>query len=323
MDGAGRLARSLRPQADLKAAAIGAVVLLREYLGLRPRAKKSTIEREVPNRVVAWLERYLPRRFGFIATVLMLLGSAGLGIVKGGHLDAFTVVLSDSRNALANSAGFRITAVAINGRKQLSQDEVLGIGGVNGRSSLLFLDAATVRDKLKANPWIADATVLKFYPGQLQIDIVERTAFALWQQGGRLSVISDDGAVLEPYVSRRFVTLPLVVGKGAETRARDFLALLARYPQVHSVTRAAIFVGERRWNLRLKDGLDIRLPENDVGNALAALSKMDKEDRLFSRDIVTVDMRLPDRLTVQLSEEAAKAREELFKDKKKKKAGDA
>jgi cell division protein FtsQ len=323
MDGAGRLARSLRPQADLKAAAIGAVVLLREYLGLRPRAKKATIEREAPNRIVELLERYLPRRFGITATVLILLGSAGLGVVKGGHVEAFAAALSDTRNALANSAGFRITAVAINGRKQLSQDEVLGIGGVNGRSSLLFLDAATVRDKLKANPWIADATVLKFYPGQLQIDIVERTAFALWQQGGRLSVISDDGAVLEPYVSRRFVTLPLVVGKGAETRARDFLALLARYPQVHSVTKAAIFVGERRWNLRLKDGLDIRLPENDVGNALAALSKMDKDDRLFSRDIVTVDMRLPDRLTVQLSEDAAKAREELFKDKKKKKAGDA
>ena len=91
-----------------------------------------------------------------------------------------------------------------------------------------------------------------------------------------------------------------------------------------AATKAAIFVGERRWNLRLKDGLDIRLPENDVGNALAALSKLDKEERLFSRDIVAVDMRLPDRLTVQLSDDAAKARDELFKDKKtKKKAGDA
>jgi len=234
------------------------------------------------------------------------------------------VALSDTRNAIANSAGFRITTVAINGRKQLTQDEVLGIGGVNGRSSLLFLDAATVRDKLKANPWIAEATVLKLYPGRLQIDIVERSAFALWQHDGRLAVISDDGAVLEPYLSRRFISLPLVVGKGAETHARDFLALLARYPQVKNLTKAAIFVGERRWNLRLRDGLDIRLPENNVGNALAALSKLDKEDRLFSRDIVAVDMRLPDRLTVQLSEEAAKAREELFKDKKsKKKAGDA
>ena len=146
----------------------------------------------------------------------------------------------------------------------------------------------------------------------------------MWQQDGRLAVIADDGAVLEPYVTRRFVKLPLVVGKGAETRAKDFLSLLDRYPQVRAQTKAAIFVGERRWNLRLSDGLDIRLPENDVGNALAALSTLDKEDKLFSRDIVAVDMRLPDRLTVQLSDDAAKAREDLLKDKKpKKKAGDA
>src|SRR6202048_3596055 len=315
MDGADPLAGSLRslgPQADLKAAAIGAVVLLRERLGARrkpAKLSKPPLEREPPHRLIAFLERYLPPRVGVAATVLILLGSAGFGVVKGGHLEAFTAALSDTRNAIANSAGFRITAVIINGRKQLTQDEVLASGGVNGRSSLLFLDAATV---------------LKLYPGQLQIDIAERSAFALWQQDGRLSVIADDGAVLEPYVSRRFLSLPLVVGKGAGTRARDFLALPARYPQGRALTKAAVFVGERRWNLRLKDGLDIRLPENDVGNALAELSRLDKEDKLFSRDIVAVDMRLPDRLTVQLSDDAAKAREELFKDRKpKKKAGEA
>jgi len=300
-------------------------MLLRERLGLRARVPaRPVIDRAPSNRLILLLERYLPNRTGVALTVLVLLGSTTLGVVKGGHVDELVGALSDARNALANSAGFRITTVAINGRKQLSQDEVLAIGGVNGRSSLLFLDAATVRDKLKANPWISDATILKLYPGRLQIDIVERSAFALWQQGGRLSVISDDGAVLEPYMSRRFVSLPLVVGKGADVRARDFLALLDRYPQVRSATKAAIFVGERRWNLRLKDGLYIRLPENDVGNALAVLSKLDKEERLFSRDITVVDMRLPDRLTVQLSEDAGKARDELFKDKKtKKKAGDA
>jgi len=307
-------------------------VLLRERLGMRLGLRlgmrlgraESLLDREPPPRLIAWIERHVPHRAGVVATALLLLGSAGLGIVKGGHATEVGVALGDSRNALANSIGFRITEVGINGRKQLSQDEVLAIGGVHGRSSLLFLDASAVRERLKANPWIADATVLKLYPGQLQIDLVERSAFALWQRDGKLSVIADDGAVLEPYVSRRFLSLPLVVGKGAETHARDFLALLARYPQVGAATMAAIFVGERRWNLRLNDGLDIRLPENDVGNALAALSKLDKEDRLFSRDIVAVDMRLPDRLTVQLSDNAAKAREDLFKDKKpKKKAGDA
>jgi cell division protein FtsQ len=335
MDVAGRLTRSLRslgPQADLKAAAIGAAVLLREHVGdylarrrQRQRvARQKVIDREPPNRVILAIERYLPRRIGLAATLAILFGSAGFGIVRGGHVDEFVTAVSDTRNGLANAAGFRITTVGIKGRKQLTQDEVLAIGGVNGRSSLLFLDAETVRDRLKANPWIADATILKLYPGRLQIDIVERTAFALWQENGRLSVIASDGAVLEPYVSRNFLNLPLVVGKGADTRARDFLALLDRYPQVRSVTKAAIFVGERRWNLRLKDGLDIRLPENDVGNALAELSRLDKEDKLFSRDIVAVDMRLPDRLVVQLSEDAGKARDELFKDKKsKKKAGDS
>src|SRR3954464_14050166 len=135
MDGAGRLARSLRslrPQADLKAAAIGAVVLLRERLGRRARVSaRPVIDRTPPNRLILLLERYLPNRAGVALTVLILLGSAGLGIVKGGHVDEMVTALSDTRNALANSLGFRITTVAINGRKQLSQDEVLAVGGVN------------------------------------------------------------------------------------------------------------------------------------------------------------------------------------------------
>ncbi len=141
---------------------------------------------------------------------------------------------------------------------------------------------------------------------------------------GNVSVIAEDGTVLEPDVTSRFVSLPLVVGKGAATRAKDFLDLLARYPQVRDVVKAAVFVGERRWNLRLANGLDVRLPETEVEKALAMLTRFDKEDRLFSRDITAIDMRLPDRLTVRLSEEAAKAREELCKDRKpKRKAGDA
>ena len=334
MDGGGRLSRSvgsLRPQADLKMAARGAGILLRERLAPLERSVTALKNRKAPerepstNKIVVFVERYVPRRVGIAATLLILAGSVGFGVVKGEHVDEVVEAFKDTRNAAANAAGFRISSVILNGRKQLTQDEILAIGGINGRSSLLFVDAAAVRDKLKANPWIADANVLKLYPDRLQIDVTERTAFALWQEDGKLAVIAEDGAVLENYVPSRFVKLPLVVGKGADAAAKDFIALLDRYPQVRAVTKAAIYVGERRWNLRLNDNLDVRLPENDVGNALAMLSKLDREDRLFSRDIVAIDMRLPDRLTVRLSEEAAKAREEQFKaqDKAKKKAGAA
>src|SRR5690606_18502033 len=180
----------------------------------------------------------------------------------------------------------------------------------NGHSSLLFLDAATVRERLMSSPWIADATVLKLYPGHLRIDVTERKAFAVWQKDGQLAVIADDGAVLEPYVTRRFASLPLVVGAGAETRARDFLTQLADYPVLREQLKAVIYVGQRRWNLRLTNGVDIRLPEQDVGRALATLVRLDQEHQMLSRDITAVDLRLPQRVTVRLSEDAAKARTE-------------
>jgi len=70
--------------------------------------------------------------------------------------------------------------------------------------------------------------------------------------------------------------------------------------------------------------LDIRLPENDIGNALATLSKMDKEDPAVLRDIVAVDMRLPDRLTVQLSEMPQRPARSCSRTRdRRKRAGDA
>ena len=335
MDDPRRLAGSVKQSGtgfDLKQRLLGGVAILRAViLGAfrAPPALERTPHQEFSNpllaKVVARVQRHAPRRAVLLMAVMLVGGSAILGTVKGDHVGAITATLADIRNASANMVGFRIASIAINGSQQLSHDEILAIGGVNGRSSLLFLDAASVRESLKANPWIADATVLKLYPDHLQIDITERKAFALWQKDGQLAVIAEDGAVLEPYVTRRFTSLPLVVGDGAETRARDFLALLAQHPPLQKQVRAVILVGERRWNLRLDNGVDVRLPEHDVGNALATLVRLDRDQKLFSRDITAVDLRLQGRVTVRLSEEAAKARSELLdKDKKaKRKAGNA
>ncbi len=73
--------------------------------------------------------------------------------------------------------------------------------------------------------------------------------------------------------------------RGAEAQAKDFLALLDRYPEIRDQVRAAILVAERRWNLRLKNGIDVRLPETDVEQALERWSTLDRDKKLLSRDI--------------------------------------
>ncbi len=260
---------------------------------------------------------------GVTASALLLASALGYGIVKGGHGPATLDWAKDVRDAAANSVGFRIGAVSLSGEKEISREEILTIAGVTGRASLLFLDADAARARLMANPWIADAAVLKLYPDRLQITIKERQAFALWQKDRHVNVIADDGTVLEAYVERRYITLPLVVGKGAEHQAKDFLAVIDRYPEIRAQLRASILVAQRRWNLLLQNGIDVELPETNVASALDRLVALDRDKKILSRDIALVDLRLPDRVTVRLSDAAAQAREDALKDHKPKKGGSA
>jgi cell division protein FtsQ len=321
MDGRGRLAQPLTrlEQTDPGHAAGAAAA--------RPRrtAKRPTrITRFMRNWSMRMADLRLPRWAGAAASALLILASIGYGAWKGGHLPMIVDALHDARDAAANAAGFRIAAVSLSGEKHVSRGEIFAAAGVTDRASLLFLDVDAARARLKAIPWIAEAAVRKLYPDRLQITVTERDAFALWQRGGNVSVISTDGTVVGSLPDWRFAHLPLVVGPGAATRARDFLALLDAHPEIRQQVRASVLVAERRWNLKLKNGLDVRLPEADVPRALDTLAELDRDKHLISRDITAIDLRLPDRVSVHLSDEAARAREEALKDKTaKRKRGDA
>jgi len=265
----------------------------------------------------------VPSGAGTAASVLFFLATLVYGVVIGDRIPAIVGGYKDARDAGANVAGFRITAIVLSGERHISREEILSAAGVTGTTSLLFFDVEDARDRLKANPWIADATLLKLYPDRLQIGIKEREALALWQQAGRVSVVAGDGTVLEPFVNPRLIHLPLVVGIGAAARAKEILTLLDRYPDLRDQVRASVLIAERRWNLRLRNGLDIRLPESEVEQALVTLAGLDRDKKLISRDIVAIDLRLADRVTVHLSEAAAAQRAESLKDKKPAKKGGA
>jgi cell division protein FtsQ len=333
MDGGGRLDQSLMRSGFLEMGEAGTPIdepahtrvdaparRRRRYLPLWSSAYRGLAGR--------WRSRLMrlpaPPGIGIAGSVLLVAGALGYGVVKGQHLPDVVNWFKDARDTAANSVGLRIAEISLTGAKEVSREEILTTAGVTGRASLLFLDADAARTRLMANPWIGDAAVLKLYPDRLQITVTERQAFAIWQKDGRVSVVAADGTVLEPFVERRYVGLPLVVGDGAQRQAKDFLTLIDRYPDIRAMVRASILVAQRRWNLRLANGIDVRLPEADVATALDRLVALDRDKKLLSRDITLVDLRLPDRVTVRLSDAAAQARDEaLASNKKKKKGGDA
>jgi cell division protein FtsQ len=332
MDGGGRLDQPLTRSRHSGVGETGAPIdaPARPHVDAKPRRRIFRPVWSMAYRGLAgrWSSRLMrlptPPGIGAIGSVLLLAGALGYGVVKGQHVPDVVNWFKDARDAAANSLGFRIAAISLTGSKEVSREEILTTAGVTGRASLLFLDADDARTRLMSNPWIADAAVLKLYPDRLQITVTERQAFALWQKDGRVSVIAADGTVLEPFVEGRYIGLPLVVGKGAQRQAKDFLAVIDRYPDIRAGVQASILVAERRWNLHLANGIDVRLPEADVESALDRLVQLDHDKKLLSRDVTMVDLRLPDRVTVRLSDAAAQARDEALQaNRKKKKGGDA
>jgi cell division protein FtsQ len=330
MDGRGRFAQSLNRTGNTSDRAAAAAT------SQNPRVSRRAVSRgrfSARPAVISKLERWVLRngryirklRFnrggGTVASLAILAAAIGLGVINGGHIDPVIDGVRDVRDAVGRLVGFRIAGIGFTGNKHLTRDEILVRAGVTGLTSLLFFDVTAARSRLMSDPRIADATILKLYPDRLQITIVERQPFALWQINRRVSVVADDGTVLTPYVSREYLTLPMFVGRGAETRGKELMQVIDRYPELRANLRASILVAERRWNLRLKNGLDIKLPEADIERALDQFAALERDKKLTSRDIVAVDLRQSDRVTVQLSDAAAQARDALNKDKAKQKKG--
>jgi cell division protein FtsQ len=278
------------------------------------RAPRRRLDLTPPSRFALFMRRMLVRlsepplkRIGLMLFIALFAGTGAYGAVRGGHADALAAALHDAGDAVARSFGLGIVQADVRGNRFVSREEILERAGVTDGTSLLLLNAEAVRAELKRDPRVADATVRKFYPDRLEVAIEEREAFARWQRGGKLHLIARDGTVMESDIGGRAVDLPLVVGAGAEKRAAALLDMLDRHPDIRSAVRAGVFVAERRWNLRLKNGIDIRLPEEDPALALERLVQLNASKQIMTRDVTVIDLRVPDRVSVGLTDDAAAA----------------
>jgi cell division protein FtsQ len=308
MDGGGRFVRSLSETLGFQPAPQPAFALA------QPAASPPRVllrgERAVRG-LTRWrllLDRPAPRGLGLFLAAVLLLGALVFGAKLGGQYQAFVAAEGGVGDVFARAFGFGIDVVTISGESQLTEQEVLALAGVTPKDSLPFFDVAQARKNLEALPLIKQASVRKLYPDRIVIDIVERTPVALWQKDGDVHTVAADGAVIDQMRDQRFASLPFVVGDGANERLSEFTALLDASAELRPKIVAGVLIGERRWNLKMKSGLEVKLPENDPLSAMATLVSLQRQSRILDRDVLALDMRVEGKIFARLSEEAAAAR---------------
>jgi cell division protein FtsQ len=198
-------------------------------------------------------------------------------------------------------AGFIVGEVYVTGRKEVSREKLLAALAVKLGDPILFFDPDTARKRVLEIGWVARARIERRLPRTIIVTLTERTPIAIWQHDNRFMLVDRNGNVIGRDGLDRYRHLKVIIGKDAPKHAADLLAMLRREPDLNDRVTHAIRVGGRRWDLRLGDAINVRLPAKDAESAWRKLTELEKEFGLLGSDINTVDLRIPGQMSVRVN----------------------
>ena len=199
----------------------------------------------------------------------------------------------------AAEQGMRVENILIEGRENTDPDLLLAILNTREGEPLLDFDPAAAQALIEQISWVKTATVVRRLPNTIYVRLVERIPYALWQDKGKVVVIDQEGVILTDSLRGEYSDLPILGGEGAAQNARELIELLKAEPSVYEAFDQAFFIGGRRWDIKLENGITVQLPAQDIGYALGRLARAVKQDGLFKKDISVVDLRQPERVIVE------------------------
>lgn len=238
------------------------------------------------------------------ATLAVALIGGGLWLWQDGWFGRKITAATNSFHNFTASAGLKVQDLQVLGRKRTESAQILAALSIERDMPMLEIDPQMAKAKLEALTWIKQAAVERRFPNVVTVTLVEREPIAIWQQQDNLTLIDQEGVAIEDVPINNFARLPLVVGDGAPAQTAELLSILESEPTLKPRVTAAIWVTDRRWNLKLDNGIQVKLPADNPGDAWAQLARYEQEQGVLKRDVVNIDMRIPNRWVVQRAPDA-------------------
>jgi cell division protein FtsQ len=135
--------------------------------------------------------------------VLFLLGLAGtltaLAYNYGAHSWRFTINSGDD--------------IQVSGTQNVTRSQIMEVMGADIGRNAFFVPLADQKKKLEEIPWVESATVMRFWPNRLRVDLRERTPEAFVRIGSRIALIDSNGVVMDlPSAGKKKFSFPVIVG---------------------------------------------------------------------------------------------------------------
>lgn len=256
------------------------------------------------NRHRQWRKWWQTSQRFFILSALVCtvaIAAGGWWFWHSGRLSQTEEALSDRFWQGTAKLGFKIEHVYLEGRNYTALSDINDATHIHLGDPILGFSLSDMRARLEAIPRVRYAEVARVLPDQLHIHIVERQPIAVWQNEGKLHLIDSDGVVMEYIDPAQYGQLLLVIGEDAPGNTHALLTTMALAPELYKNVASASRIGERRWNIHFKNGVELKLPEHDTAKAWQDFAHMEQEQHLLERAVSSVDMRIADRVFIKLT----------------------
>jgi cell division protein FtsQ len=240
------------------------------------------------------------RTIGAVASGAALLFGAALAgaLWMGASLFNAQEAFHTGLDRAVAAAGFK-ARIEVEGVEGARKAEIEKLVMPQGRASVVSGAPTKVKARVESLEWVQEARVSRYWPSTIQVSVVRRQAFALWQENGIVTVIDSAGERVHDALPGAYPNLPKVVGAGAGPVAAPLLVALEELPDIRARLAALVRVNDRRWNLHLKSGLIVALPEREPIAAMARLEAAHARQSLLDRDPVLMDMREPGKIILR------------------------
>ena len=186
--------------------------------------------------------------------------------------------------------------IDVSGNNLLSEQFILKLTDLKIGQKLYLISVRDIRERLLKLDKIKDVSINVNYSGTIKIIIFERKPFAIWWNKKAPWLIDDEGnKILKIKDLEVYKDLIIIFGQNFDNKLKKFLDLLRPF-SLYKKVKSLHYIGNRRWDVYTEDNIVIKLPENNVDNAIKKLEKILKNLK-YKDKVDIIDLRLyPEKL---------------------------
>lgn len=193
--------------------------------------------------------------------------------------------------------GLVVENISVHGANNVSEGSAVAASGCDLGTPMLRTNIWHIKQNLEARlKWVRKAVVVRKFPNTIDIYLEERVAAAIWNDTQDNTVVIDaDGNIIMHYLGGdKFAGLTLLKGANANLHIKDAKEILS----VDHITAGHVSfltrVGDRRWTVSMKNGVEVMLPEEDCLDAWRrAVEILNSNDTM---PIKAIDMRVANKV---------------------------